>query len=190
MPPEVEAVLRRFYTCEFTTVNHKGQPVTWPSVPYFNVAEGRIVCAVSIAFPVKAFNARRHPQVALLFSDPTGRDGQRDPLEEVPPKQVPDDRIIGEPPAVRLAHRDRPEQADDVGVVLEDFGHGSVALDQDGRRTIETRSRRIRSLSAAICRKASRRALPTTARRAVTPNGMASAYGVPMALPLPGRRIV
>ena len=72
LPPEVEAVLRRFYTCEFTTVNQKGQPMTWPSVPYFNVSEGRIVCAVSIAFPVKAFNARRHPQVSLLYSDPTG----------------------------------------------------------------------------------------------------------------------
>jgi hypothetical protein len=72
LPTDVEAVLRGFYTCEFTTVNRAGQPMTWPSVPYFNAAEGRIVCAVSIAFPVKAFNARRHPQVSLLFSDPTG----------------------------------------------------------------------------------------------------------------------
>jgi hypothetical protein len=41
-------------------------------VPYFDEETGRIVCAVSIAFPVKAYNARRHPQVSLLFSDPTG----------------------------------------------------------------------------------------------------------------------
>jgi len=79
LPPEVEAVLREFYTCEFTTVNRQGQPMTWPSVPYFNVAEGRIVCAVSIAFPVKAFNARRHPQVSLLYSDPTGSHLDRSP---------------------------------------------------------------------------------------------------------------
>ena len=72
LPPEVEAVIRGFYTCEFTTVNRGGQPMTWPSVPYFNVPEGRTVCAVSIAFPVKAFNARRHRQVSLLYSDPTG----------------------------------------------------------------------------------------------------------------------
>jgi hypothetical protein len=72
LPPDVEAVIRRFYTCEFTTVNRQGQPMTWPSVPYFNAAEGHIVCAVSIAFPVKAFNARRHRQVSLLYSDPTG----------------------------------------------------------------------------------------------------------------------
>ena len=72
LPAEVEAVLGEFYTCEFTTVNRQGQPMTWPSVPYYNKAEGHLVCAVSIAFPVKAYNARRHPQVSCLFSDPTG----------------------------------------------------------------------------------------------------------------------
>jgi hypothetical protein len=72
LPADIEAVIRGFYTCEFTTVNQHGQPMTWPSVPYFNGPEGRIVCAVSIAFPVKAFNARRHRQVSLLYSDPTG----------------------------------------------------------------------------------------------------------------------
>jgi hypothetical protein len=72
VPPDVEAVLREFFTCEVTTVNRQGQPMTWPSVPYLNVAEGRIVCAVSIAFPVKAINARRNPHVSLLYSDPTG----------------------------------------------------------------------------------------------------------------------
>ena len=79
LPADVEAVLRQFYTCEFTTITRDGQPMTWPSVPYLDVAEDRIVCAVSIAFPVKAFNARRHPQVSLLFSDPTGSGIQRPP---------------------------------------------------------------------------------------------------------------
>jgi hypothetical protein len=36
------------------------------------------VIAVSVAFPVKAFNARKHPQVSMLFSDPTGS-GLADP---------------------------------------------------------------------------------------------------------------
>jgi hypothetical protein len=72
LPPDVEAVLRGFYTCEFTTVSRDGQPMTWPSVPYYNPETGKIVCAVSIAFAAKAYNARRHPQVSLLFSDPTG----------------------------------------------------------------------------------------------------------------------
>src|SRR5690349_18742246 len=70
--PDVEAVIENFYTCEFTTVNKSGQPMTWPSVPYYHKPTGTITAAVSIAFPVKAYNARKHPQVSMLFSDPTG----------------------------------------------------------------------------------------------------------------------
>jgi len=62
LPVEVEAVLRQFYTCEFTTVTRDGQPMTWSSVPYYNPGTGTIVCAVSIAFAAKAYNARRHPR--------------------------------------------------------------------------------------------------------------------------------
>jgi len=72
LPDEVAAVLRGFYTCEVTTVNRQGEPITWPAVSYVDEDSGRIVCAVSIAFPVKAYNARRHPQVSLLYSDRTG----------------------------------------------------------------------------------------------------------------------
>src|SRR6266516_1448857 len=72
LPPEVEAVFREFRTCEFTTVNRQGQPLTWPTEPYYDAPEGRLIVTSSIAFPVKAYNARRHPQVSLLFSDPTG----------------------------------------------------------------------------------------------------------------------
>src|SRR5438045_9576354 len=71
LPPEVEAVFREFRTCEFTTVNRQGQPLTWPTEPYYDAPEGRLIVTASIAFPVKAYNARRHPQVAMLFSDPT-----------------------------------------------------------------------------------------------------------------------
>ncbi len=72
LPPDVEAVLRQTYTCEFTTVNRRGQPVTWPILPYYHEPDGVIVITSSIAFPAKTANARRHPQVALLYSDPTG----------------------------------------------------------------------------------------------------------------------
>lgn len=72
LPPEVASVLRDNYTAEVTTVNRQGQPLSWPSVAYFDEANGQIFLTVSIAFPVKAFNARRHPQVSLLYSDPTG----------------------------------------------------------------------------------------------------------------------
>jgi hypothetical protein len=54
LPADVEAVLRQFYTREFTTVTRDGQPMTWPSVPYYNPETGTIVCAVSIAFAAKS----------------------------------------------------------------------------------------------------------------------------------------
>jgi hypothetical protein len=78
LPPEVEAVFREFRTCEFTTVNRQRQPLTWPIEPFYRHSDGRLIVTSSIAFPVKAHNARRHSKVALLFSDPTGS-GLEDP---------------------------------------------------------------------------------------------------------------
>jgi hypothetical protein len=72
LPPDVTAVMRSFFTAEVTTINRAGQPLTWPAATYFDEAAGRVICAVSIAFPVKAHNARRNPRVSLLYSDPTG----------------------------------------------------------------------------------------------------------------------
>jgi len=72
LPPDVEAVFRKFFTCEFTTVNKQGAPLTWPTLPYYDQPEGRFILTASIAFAVKTYNARRHPHVSLLFSDPTG----------------------------------------------------------------------------------------------------------------------
>jgi hypothetical protein len=79
IPAQVKEVLSQFYTCEVTTVNRQGQPITWPSLPYYDEASGTILLTASIAFPVKAFNARNHPQVSLLFSDPTGTNLDRAP---------------------------------------------------------------------------------------------------------------
>jgi hypothetical protein len=91
LPPEVDEALGAIYTCEFTTVNTKGQPMTWPSVPYYNREEGHLVIAVSVAFPIKAFNARKHPQISMLFSDPTGC-GLADP----PAVLVQGDAVVAE----------------------------------------------------------------------------------------------
>ncbi len=52
---------------------------------------GRLIVTSSIAFPVKAYNARRHPQVAVFFSDPTGA-----PLTEPPAVLVQGDAIVTE----------------------------------------------------------------------------------------------
>ncbi len=88
LPPEVEAVFGEFRTCEFTTVNRQGQPLTWPTEPFYDAPSGRLIVTSSIAFPVKAYNARHHPQVAVFFSDPMGRRSpslQRCWFREMPP---------------------------------------------------------------------------------------------------------
>ena len=72
LPEDIRVALAGTFTCEMATVNRAGDAIAWPAVPYVDPADGHILCAVSIAYPVKAYNARRHPQVSLLFSDPTG----------------------------------------------------------------------------------------------------------------------
>src|SRR5947209_19585903 len=97
LPPEVEAVFREFRTCEFTAVNRQGQPLTWPTEPYYDAPEGRLIITASIAFPVKAYNARRHPQVALLFSDPTGA-AVNDPLAVLVQGDATVAELVDDPP--------------------------------------------------------------------------------------------
>ena len=72
LPSQVQAALQSFFTCECTTINRGGEPLTWPTEPFFDAEAGEIIITASIAFPVKALNARRNPRVSLLFSDPTG----------------------------------------------------------------------------------------------------------------------
>jgi hypothetical protein len=91
LPPEVETALSGHYTCECTTVNRAGQPVTWPAVPYYDREDGSIVVTASIAFPVKALNARRDRRVALLYSDPTGAS-----LDDPPAVLVQGDATVSE----------------------------------------------------------------------------------------------
>src|SRR5689334_25407401 len=79
LPPEISSALRAYATCEMTTVNRHGQPITWPCLPYYDEDNGQILLSASIAFPVKAFNAQKHPQVSLLYSDPTGSQLDRAP---------------------------------------------------------------------------------------------------------------
>lgn len=88
---EIHSVLREFYVCEATTVNRQGQPITWPCAAYYDETTGQIILTVSIAFPVKAFNARRHPQVSLLYSDPTGSH-----LHQAPAVLVQGDATVAE----------------------------------------------------------------------------------------------
>jgi Pyridoxamine 5'-phosphate oxidase len=72
VPPEVQAVFCEVRTCEFTTLAKDNTPITWPTVALYEPTQGRFVITTSIGLPHKAYNVRRTPKVALLYSDPTG----------------------------------------------------------------------------------------------------------------------
>ncbi|WFE34555.1 pyridoxamine 5'-phosphate oxidase family protein [Micromonospora sp. WMMD975] len=63
--------LDAYRTCEFATLAKDGTPIAWPTSGLFRT-DGKILLTTAIAYPQKAFNVRRDPRVALLFSDPTG----------------------------------------------------------------------------------------------------------------------
>lgn len=69
---DVRDFLATYRTCELATLSKSGTPVAWPAVSWYDDRAGRLVLTTSIGLPLKAFNIRRDPRVALLFSDPTG----------------------------------------------------------------------------------------------------------------------
>lgn len=71
LPGELRTLFDRFLTTEYTTIDRRGQPVTWPVTPFL-AADGRIDISTAIGYPRKAHAARANPLVSLLFSDPTG----------------------------------------------------------------------------------------------------------------------
>ncbi len=62
----------RFITTELTTVDRRGQPITWPVTPYYSPGAPCIDVSTGLGYPKKANDAQANPLVALLFSDPTG----------------------------------------------------------------------------------------------------------------------
>src|SRR5437870_5678274 len=72
VPPEVEAVFRQVRTCEFTTLAKDNTPITWPTVALYQPTRARFVITASIGLPHTAYNLRRTPRIAMLYSDPTG----------------------------------------------------------------------------------------------------------------------
>jgi hypothetical protein len=80
LPPDVQAVFERFITTEYTTIDRRGQPITWPVTPYYHGGEGCLDVTTGVGYPKKADDARRNPHVSLLFSDPTGSDLEHTPM--------------------------------------------------------------------------------------------------------------
>jgi Pyridoxamine 5'-phosphate oxidase len=72
LPHEVRDAFERFITCELTTVDAAKQPITWPVTPYYGQGGPTIDVTTGLGYPKKADDARAHPSVSLLFSDPTG----------------------------------------------------------------------------------------------------------------------
>jgi general stress protein 26 len=72
LPEEVQEVFDRFITTEYTTIDSRGQPIAWPVTPYYKSGDTTIDITTGVGYPKKAQDARRNPQVSLLFSDPNG----------------------------------------------------------------------------------------------------------------------
>jgi hypothetical protein len=80
LPPDVQQVFERFITTELTTLDGRGQPITWPVTPYYRPGGDCIDVTTGLGYPKKADDAARNPKVALLFSDPTGSGLERAPM--------------------------------------------------------------------------------------------------------------
>jgi hypothetical protein len=74
LPLAVQDTFQRFVTCELTTIDAAGRPITWPVTPFYRPGDDRISVTTGLGWPKKARDARRNPKVSLLFSDPTGSD--------------------------------------------------------------------------------------------------------------------
>lgn len=115
LPSEVLTVLRAFRTCECTTLARDGTPITWPTLPFYDAGSGRFLVSTSIGLPVKVFNARRDPRVALLFSDATASGLHAPPAvlvrgdAEAPDEVVTD--LRGFEDAVRILYERQPASA-------------------------------------------------------------------------------
>jgi hypothetical protein len=72
LPDPVQEAFERFVTTEFTTVDRRQQPITWPLVPYYSTGSPTIDVNTGLGYPKKADDAKRHPRVAMLFSEPHG----------------------------------------------------------------------------------------------------------------------
>lgn len=79
LPPAIQEVFSRFVTTEFTTIDGRGQPITWPLTPYYSAGGECIDVTTGLGYPKKANDAQANPKVAALFSDPTGSGLERPP---------------------------------------------------------------------------------------------------------------
>src|SRR5947209_2530667 len=94
LPPDVQSTFERFITTELTTIDRRGQPITWPVTPYYRTGAPCIDVTTGLGYPKKAKDAQANPLVALLFSDPTGSGLQAAPMVLVQGSAQVDDRDL------------------------------------------------------------------------------------------------
>jgi len=104
IPPAALQILRRYRTCELTTMSKDGVPVTWPLCARL-LDDGRFLLTTSIGLPQKAFNIRRNPKVSLLFSEPKASGVAEPGAVLVQGRATAEDKIVTDPTSV-------PEVAD------------------------------------------------------------------------------
>jgi hypothetical protein len=100
LPADLKKIFDAYLTTEYTTVDSKGQPITWPVTPYYDPDADTVDVTTGIGYPKKANDARANPMVSLLFSDPTGSDLGSPPMVLVQGIAVVDDEDLA-------ANRDR-----------------------------------------------------------------------------------
>jgi hypothetical protein len=96
LAPELRPVVDAYRTCELLTVTRAGLPIAWPTVAMPR-PDGTFLITTSIALPQKAYNVRRDPRVALLFSDPTASGLQEPPQVLVQGDATCPDEIVTSP---------------------------------------------------------------------------------------------
>jgi hypothetical protein len=116
LPSSVQAVFENFITTEYTTVDKRGQPITWPVTPYYRPGGPCIDITTGLGYPKKANDARANPLVALLFSDPTGSGQKNAPAVLVQGTADVDDRDLD---ANRLRYsRESAEKLPDIAKLM------------------------------------------------------------------------
>jgi hypothetical protein len=94
LPQSARDCFSRFITTEYTTIDSRQQPITWPVTPYYEDCGPTIDITTGIGYPKKADDAKRNPHVALLFSDPTGSELESPAQVLVQGTAVVDDRDL------------------------------------------------------------------------------------------------
>ena len=61
LPDEVQAVFDRFITTELTTIDRRGQPITWPVTPYYSPGAPCIDVTTGLGYPEEGQRRPRQP---------------------------------------------------------------------------------------------------------------------------------